>query len=525
MQLAKGSPEGKGKEAPAAEMGADEIDLGLDGLDLGAIKAATESALADSAELARLAGMSEKEVDGMITQMKATEKKIEKALKFREIFRKGTEAFDPYAGLSIKTLDRLLEEGVISKKNVESLQALQKSVSDMLAAKVLTTAAEQLRDANINRINTASDAIDAKVAAMREPINARRAELKTAGEAFYVEWIAELEGLLKSVRENPRVIEKLDRTEKSLRASVEGKRSKELKEAYDGIRRDIQSIAARNDAAFKRLGEIAGDAKVRQTLVDAMKSGDQKAMNDAFVAVKNKMRDAVLHGTGAAALKDPSEVVPWEQKTKIDYANAVDFLKSPFAEEALRRQAEGGDELAKKLIAQRAVVLDEHQALRQLIGSRWSGKGVPGPFWELFKNRDKYLADEASQAAAEAKRTQEARRKDAEFMEKARDIIARGGLVVSPGIYENLRSGGVRRVGTGRGVVRLAEGMNKKSMKVWKVAETHGDVDTAKVGTEYSATLLDAPKWLRDAADGKFEMRGDKYWTRKPEAAVPGKKE
>lgn len=510
--------------APAGERGR-ESEAGEDA-EMAALEALVASALAESAKVAQMEKMTEKQVDDLIAKMSRTQEKLDKARNLREADRKTLETFDPYAKLSMKAVDLLLQEGVISKDDARKIQKLQEQLAGLMKAEVVTPGVQAGMDAVTAHLKRESDKIDAAVSATRATFDARREELRAASEAFYKDWIAELEKMLDDVQKNPRVIDTLAKREKTAREAKNAGRAKELERTFATMRAEMKSLSMRHDNAFARLAAVTKTPDARKVLSDAFRSGDERLQKKLVGELQAKLRDAIVNGTGEGTLKSTSEVVPWENRSAINYADAITLLKRPIADEALRAGREAGSKVADLLTAERPALLAENAALLALFGPARSKNGDP-TFWDLIPNRDRIRAGEAAKAKADAERTESTRRRNAEFQAKAREFVARGGFAVTATLYRE-EHGRRALVGEARGFVALEKIRRPDGQACWKVKETLNLPENAElpVGTTFkNLTMLDAKPWLRKAMDGAFRVENGRYVERLPEAPKAESKE
>lgn len=485
----------------------------LAAIDLDSLVADAQTVLQEARTAAQLAAMSEAEVRLMVKKMRETEKRMETAKQIRDQRLARIEAYDPLKDVTPLDVDKLVAEGFIFGKQGEKIKQLQNALLNLYKAKTLTAEGQAHLVRCQDALEQINKEIKTKLDARRSELNERRAQVKETAVAHYAARIQELEGIVKSIRENPRVIEHLRQLEEKARTDAEKRMIETYNKTYEIVRRDLKSLVDRHRNAFNRLIQVLGDPEVKARLEQAFVLPDEKKKTQAFGEIRAQLREAILHGKDQKQVKSPSELVPWDSKSPIDYFEAVDHLRSDAVVKALEHKAAKGDELAKKLIDDRAAVLNENNVLRYLFGKRWErdnrGNRVPGPFWNLFEIREKIISAEAEKAARELKKQEAAAEAVRKFNEDAKDIIARGGLVVEVPVYEKYATAtatGSRLVGKRKGAVELEKSKNKNGLTMWKVKALAGERGGLEVGRAFSS-VNQMPPWLKAAYEK--QQRGE----------------
>lgn len=502
--------------------------------DLSDLLASGEQILKDEARHAQLAAMTKAEVDAMIRRQHEAITTVMDAEKLMDQELKRIEEENPFMNGSVTEvdLDRLLSEGVINKKLAEDLKKVFKMLNDLAKIENPSSVALAHYERVVLTLNTQTKQIEKVIEGKQEEIRARRELLKESVIQSLKEKSDRMEAIVAEVMANPRVIDQLQTEMEEVSVREEEKNKKEAEEILKEAGTTIQSLSARHRNALDRLRVITKDPDLAYNLAveHLQKSDDPKKTEKVLVETQRALKAAVLEKEGAEQIKSPSEVVPWENKTSVHYGESITFLKSKIVEDTLRHAGDAGDAKAQKLLELRSQLMLENEVLRKLFGPKWSfnpktKEKFPGPFWNLFEER-KHAGARKAEAEARTKKEKEARdvrlkaekaaadKKLADFMESAKDVLARGGFVVEAPVYQQGASGS-HLVGKEPIVVRLEETQDKKMMRTWKVAEVHGKTDGVKVGMVYTRDLLNAPYFLREAAKKEFLMDGPNFVKRK----------
>ncbi|HLD69249.1 MAG TPA: hypothetical protein VJA17_00630, partial [Candidatus Omnitrophota bacterium] len=354
--------------------------------------------------------------------------------------------------------------------------------------------------------------IESQITEQQQEITTRREEVKNKVLEHYAKRAEDLERVIAEIESNPGVIERLQAMAEQERKAFQVKIEQERKRIVQEAARYIQSLGVRHANAFKRLGDLTGNEKITDELMQTLDEGDERKQQGALDKVRSRLINAVIDGEGEKQLKDPKEIVPWKvMPTSIQYGDAMNFLRFHETEKALQAAAEAGNEQAKKLLEQRDRIINGNEIIRRLVGPQWItdrkiNERRMGAFWATFETRKKN--DKEGITAARKKEREGAAKREAAFKKETEEIIKRGGFVVEAPIVKEVR-GKREVVGKQKGAVRLEKGKSPKGNEFWKVAEIFGATNGLKVGDVSPLHMRSFPQWLSESARQYFVMEGE----------------
>jgi hypothetical protein len=480
--------------------------------------------LEEAKNITKVALMSEREIDEMVERRQKSLDLLRDAYLAQESLLK-MEDSGPLKDLKSDDYDRLIQEKIIGASYAELLKQLDDEITKLesLDFPSAVTKAELHKLYGVR--NSVREKIESQIVERQQEIAAQLKKQRDEELNLYKRRVEELEQTIAEIESNPRVLERLramaeremkeffeerERKKKEFEAKIEQERKKRIQDAT----RYIQSLGARCANAFKRLGELTGNEKIADELAVALREEDTRKQQSVFDRVRSQLRRAIIDGEGEKQLKDPSEVVPWEvRSTSIPYYLALGEIQDDTTKNALELAARSGDKNAERLLKQRDEVLVADQILFRLFGKKWitdrkTNEKRLSPFWAAFETRIKN--DREGITAARQKEREEAAKREAEFKQKAQEIIDRGGFVVEVPIIKIVR-GKREVVGKQKGVVRLEKRKSKKGNEYWKVVEVFGITNGLKVGDVSPLDMLSFPQWFREAAKPYFVMRGEDF--------------
>jgi hypothetical protein len=473
-----------------------------------------DTILREAERVAKIASMSEKEIDEAIEQRQEALDRLQKLDVIRESRLKRVENFNPLRELTPSDYERLVQEGVIDPERAERLNKIDKLIEELESLDFPSAEAKAELEKLSEIRNDFRKRIESQIAELQQEIAERREEVISKVLQHYARRAAELERIIAEIESNPRVVERLhtiaERERQAFQTQIEQERKKIIQEAS----RYIQSLSARHANAFKRMGELVGNENIANKLIEIIREGNEQKYRNVFDNIRSRLIAAIIDGEGEKQLEDPREVVPWKiRPTSIPYEDAINFLRFYGTEETLRAAADAGDEQAKKLLEQREQVIAGNEAIRRIVGPQWitdrkTGKKRLGAFWAAFETRKEN--DQKGITAARKKEREEAAKREAEFRKNAKQIIDRGGFIAEVPVFEEIKGKRVI-VGKQRGVVRLEKRKSKKGNDFWQVVEVYGTTNGLKVGDASPLDMRSFPEWLRESANLHFVKQGANY--------------
>jgi hypothetical protein len=484
-----------------------------------------EARLRDAESVATSASVSEKEIDEMIERRQESLDRLRDISSIQESRLRKVENFNPLKDLEPDDYERLVREGIVDNAYAQRYKATpaqlisyfqkrDKVITDLEKLEYPTANAIAELERLVTERNRFRQELESLIAERQEEIAARREEIKNKLLEHYTRRAEELERTIAEIESNPRVIERLRTMAEKERQAFQAKIEQEWKKIIQEAGRYIQSLGARHVNVFKRLGELTGNEKIAEELLQILREGDERKMQSALDKIRSRLIDAIIDGEGERQLKDPKEIVPWRVgPTSIRYSDAMKFLLFQETEKTLRAAAEAGNEQAKKLLEQRERIIAGNEIIRKLVGPQWitdrrTNKRRMGAFWAAFETRKKN--DEEGITAARKREREEAAKREAAFEKSAKEIIKRGGFVVQAPVIKEVRGKRVV-VGKQKCAVRLEKGKSPKGNEFWKVVEVFGEIKGLKVGDVSPLDMRSFPQWFRESAKPYFVMRGEDF--------------
>ncbi len=473
-----------------------------------------DALLCEAESVATIALISEKEIYEMIERRQELLDRLQDLEIIRESRLQRVENFNPLKDLKPSDYERLVQEGMIDAPYAERLKKLDGLIEEIEALDYPSVYAKTVLEELSEVRNAFREKLENQIEERQQEIAARREEVKNKILEHYSTRAEELEQMVVEIESNPHVVERLQTmAEKEMQAlfakreaekkAFEAKIEQERKAVIQEAARYIQSLSARHDNAFKRLGELLGNEKIADELIAVLGEKDARKQRDVFNSTRSRLINAIIDGEGEKQLKDPKEIVPWKvAPTSIPYRDAIDFLRFHETGKALQAAAEAGNKQAQKLLEQRDKIINGNEVIRRLVGPQWvtdrkTNKRQMSAFWAAFETRKKN--DKEGITAARKKEREEAAKREAAFKEATEEIIKRGGFVVEVPVIKEIQGKRVV-VGKEKGAVRLEKGKSKKGNEFWKVVETFGATNGLKVGDVSPLNMRSFPQWLREVA-------------------------
>jgi len=441
------------------------------------------------------ASMSEKEIDEMVKQRQESLDELADLNVIESSRLSKVENYNPLKGLEPGDYDRLFQEGIISKDEMDQGKMMDVIISKYESINNLTEADK------VNLLKTADlrsqfqKKIEIKIANAQEEMQARQNEVMVKVIEHYAKKAEVLEKTIADIEANPRLINVLYKTAEEEMKAFETKIEEQRKNIVEDAARCIQSLGTRHANAFKRIGELLGNEKISDELIGSLENTKHP---NIFDEVRSRLIAAIIDNEGADQLKDPKEVVPWEVKTtSVNYRTAIEFLRSQMTEKMLKESADAGNEKAKKLLGSIKPILEGNEVIRRLVGS----KKFDSPFWKAFETRSEF--DKKGITKKRKEERERIAKQEADLKKKIQELIDKGGIKVNEvPVYGNVRG---QRILTGHesGVVLIERCKTGKGNDYWKVTDTCGITDVSLVGKTSTLDMRSFPQWLAKAAKNR----------------------
>ncbi|MDO8582084.1 MAG: hypothetical protein Q7S16_04370 [bacterium] len=486
------------------------------------------SLFTDTDQVLKAATLSGEEVDSMLRERLKSIGALRENYEGRDERLKRAEFFNPLAGLKPSDYDRFVKEQLIDAASGEYLKkldaAIEKSEANEDPTPDILSQLEKLRVKRHGMQKQLEHFIEEK----QKEIDARREVARQSVIGHYGDRITRLEGTIAEIEHNPLVRDRLHTqalAEDKTRSATKEKEERARREVQDKIDKEVprtlQSIGDKHKNAFHRIGELIGNPDIGEQLRVAMeKLQEVKDTEKAATSPEDKRKvaeelrkadrviynlinetrkrliEAVLEGEGAAQLKQPSEVVPWEVRSSNAYYPAITFLQSKEVRERMDGLLNEGKPVP--WIELYVHVRSENESLKWLFGGKFVKDKKTGKrtdkltdFYQAFEKRKEN--DTAGVTDARKAEREALAKGKAEFDKNMVEIVARGGFPVKGQ----------------RGVVRLERVKgDKKGTDLWEVAEVYGETGTLKVTDRSVLSMRGFPNWVREAARLFFITRG-----------------
>lgn len=485
-----------------------------------------DALLSESENIATVALMSEKEIDKMIERRQEALNRLQNVELIRESRLQKVENFNPLGDLNPSDYERLIQEGIIDASYAKRLQKIDEVIAKFETLEYPSADVKAQLEKLSEIRNSFREKLEDQIAERQQELTARREEVKNKVLEHYAKRAKELEKTIIEIESNPRIVEQLQAMakkemhadfakreveKKAFKAKIEQERKAIIQEAT----RYIQSLSARHNNAFKRLGKLLENEKIEEELLTVLNEGDAKKQQSTFDRARSKLINAIIDGEGEKQLKEPKEIVPWKiGPTTIQYKEAIYFLRFHETEKALQIAADAGDQQAQKLFEQRKQIINGNEIIRQLVGPQWvtdrkTNKKKMGAFWAAFEIRKKN--DKEGLTEARKKEREEAAKREVESRKSIKEIVERGGFVVEVPVIQEVRGKKVI-IGKEKAAVRLEKNKSNKGNEYWKVVEIFGSATNGlKIGDASPLNMRSFPQWLRDSAKSHFLMKGDDF--------------
>lgn len=478
-----------------------------------------DALLRESEGIAMVASMSEEEIDKMVERQQESLERLQVVDAIRESRLQRVENYNPLGGLNASDYERLVQEEMIEAPYAERLKQLDGVIAKLESLDYPSADAKAELE-KLSRVrNAVREKLESQIGERQQEVTARREEVKNKVLEHYAKRTEELERVIADIESNPRVMERLWTMAEKEMKELFARREKEKQEAEARIEQEqkaiiqeatscIQSLGARHGNAFKRLGELVGNEKISEELLQALGQEDARKQQGAFDRVRSRLIGAIIDGEGEKQLKDPREIVPWKTgSTSTPYGDAMNFLRFYGTEQALQAAANTGNEQARKLLEQREQIISGNEVIQRLVGREWvfdqqTKQKRRGTFWAAFETRNKN--DKAGVTAARKQEREQAAEREAAFNKSTEKIISRGGFVVEVPIIKEVH-GERQVVGREKGAVLLEKGTSKTGNEYWRVVEIFGATNGLRVGNTSPLDMRSFPQWLRESARLRHE--------------------
>ncbi len=493
--------ETKSKQAEEIKLKAPDLPAGLPSL------TELDEILAEARKAAKIAQMSEEEIDKMLAERQAALDKVKDIDLLKTERLKQLEEYEPLAGLTVEDYNRLVEEEIISADYVEKLKETDDLIEKLQSLKSLTVKEEATLEELKQLRSSCRQFLQSQIEEKRQLTINRLDKIKNKMAEHYQNKIKKLEKVIEKAEENPRALARLYDMAKQEMAEHEEKIRQEEEKKLKEITRFIQSLSARQANALNRLRQVVKNENLKDDLLQALEERDSRKQQSSFDKIRSQVIKAIIAGTGEEQIKEAKEVVPWETKSSVNYYFAFNQLLSREVKTFLKAKQAAGDEQAQNLLKQIDQIVMADSALHKLFGKKWikdkkTGKKRLGAFWWAFAERKKNDKEKLIKARKEEKLLEAKEEKELE--EKIKEIIKRGGFIVKVPIYKKIK-GERQLVGAHQGAVRLKRIKTKWGKDCWQVVETLGAAKKIiKIGATSTLDMAFFPSPLKTAAEHYF---------------------
>ncbi len=421
------------------------------------------------------------------------------------------------------------------KKQITAFVELNKAYSN--AKKGLNQKQESILKKELNHLKEYEDELSSLVLTAK---NERYANAEKELEAFE----SEHGSTMNSLRMELLDLEKDD----NIMSIIDSMRTELNKQNQEKIQQKcavfVEKLQKRHTEVLGKLNKILGnvnDASVKggekatksafKILCDYAPSTESKA-NSFFDKMRNKLRDAILMGEGDMQIKNPSDIIPWEEtgeakkgnkyntrtSDRLFYREALDYLKLNLVtlKNLYRNNSDTG---LAKLIATAENLIKENSVIFRLVGpefaiNKHTGQTKRSDFWENFELRE--FANKTG-IIGEIKKTAKAEFEKAKKLEQEiNQILMSGGIKVEIKITDNLTISGavlLEKVESEKGgyykIKKLSSnipnkaqsGLNKK-LEGWSKKHSGSYLNPQ---TTSLLTMQGFPEWLRKAKESLGE--------------------
>lgn len=457
--------------------------------------------LLDEAEKITSSLMSESKMDEMIEISGKSRERLEGIKAIMKSRLDVAVNFNPLRNLKASDYERLVSEKIISAPYAEKLKKLDEEIAKFESIEHPDSDTQAAMEKSLTGRGAIGGKIESVINEKREKMETRRNAVVNNILSHYGKRIHELERTIAEIESNPKIIERIKQKTEIEKRIFEEKMETERKEIVQQAIPCIQSLGARNENAFKRIGEILENEKIAEELMSVIGDEDKKKRQAIFDKTRSRLINSIIDGDGEKQIKNSSEIAPWKMVSSIQYKPALDFLRSGEVEKALESAAESGNDHAKKLLEQRIRIFNGNQAIKLLVGPQWiagkkDGEKRLGMFWDAFETRAKN--DKQGITEKNRKAREESEKRDAELSKLIADVVDRGGFAAEA-------------AGKKKCAVRLEKEISSKNIEGWRVVEICGNISGLKVGDFSPLSMSAFPSWLVKSAKRNFEMNGKDF--------------
>lgn len=421
--------------------------------------------------------------------------------------------FNPLRNLKASDYERLVSEEIIEEPYAEKLKKLDEEIAKFESIEHPDSDTQAAMEKSLIGRGAIGGKIESVIDKKREEMETRRNTVGNNILSHYGKRIHELERTIAEIESNPKIIERVKQKAEIEKRIFEEKMETERKEIVQQAIPYIQSLVARNENAFKRIGEVLENEKIAEELINAIDDGDKKNSQAIFDKTRDRLINSIINGDGEKQIKNSSEIVPWKMVSSVQYRPALDFLRSGEVEKALESAAKSGNEHAKKLLEQREFIFAGDQAIKSLVDPQWTagkkdGEKRVGMFWAAFEKRaenDKQGITEKNRKARE-----ESGKRDAELNKLIADVVGRGGFAAEAAVIKKV-NGKEETASKKKCAVRLEKETSSKNIEGWRVVEICGNISGLKVGDFSPLSMSAFPSWLVKSAKRNFKMNGKDF--------------
>jgi len=395
-------------------------------------------------------------------------------------------------GFSSNDYERLEQEGILEKDQIEKMQKLNEMISRFESIKYPSAKVSSQLKTFLGLRGILLSQIQKKIEERQEVKSEQQNEIRQEIVNHYIQEAERLTDIISQFESNPEVLDRLH----SMAEKEYQEYQKERVEMIEEVARCIQSLGSRHSNSFERIRLCLKDESFYGNLKEAFENNDQKKLKSLCDSLRNRLIKNILEEIGEKQIKEPKEIIPWRVNTaSIRYGDAYDFLSSQEIRKTLEDLAKKGDEKSQNYLDQIDQIKMENAILRRIIGPNQ----ILSAFDKRKENDAKGLTEEL------LKRKKMAKEKEENISKEIEALVAKGGFIVESPVVESVK-GKLRQIGTAKGAVLLEKKKSKKNNDIWEVVEIVGKVNGLKVGRTSLLDMSDFPNYVREAAKAKFEI-------------------
>ncbi len=410
-----------------------------------------------------------------------------------------------YNELKSSDYENLIKEGIIDEEYANKLEKLNNLISELESylpddLKEYLDLKEKILEGIDSEIEKRQNAVIQEIRKIEEEISRNYKEINNE---------------ISKIEEDPRVIEKLHESAKEEMAEffnrVKEEREKIEQEKNNYIKKIesiVQSIKARHENSFNRMNQLIGEENVSNFL-QVIEEKNEKENQSVIDKIRKKIIDSII----IDELKNPEEIVPWKNRTSIEYnVGTINYLEFEAIEKLLNFKEENNEERIEKLLNEINKLLNENKLIFRLVQSeKIDSKGKKKLFWAVF---DKIKDNDKKEKKDNTKE------KNEENMKLIKEAEELGSLVIDIPIINDK----FKKIGNQKCALKLEKKMSGKNNEYWYISEIITEkegktrrVNGLSVGQGIDLDMKNAPKWLPDLIKKYFIIDGDKFINLKTE--------